>query len=60
MSTGVPRSDSSRTVSSMTDRFRRPRKSIFSRPSFSTPCMSNWVTTRRESSRESLVSLSGR
>ena len=31
-------------------RFRRPRKSIFSRPSFSTPFMSNWVTIRRESS----------
>ena len=28
----------------MTDRLRRPRKSILSRPSSSTPCISYWVT----------------
>ena len=28
----------------MTERLRRPRKSIFSRPSSSTPCISYWVT----------------
>ena len=33
------------TVSVMTSRLRRPRKSIFSRPSSSTPCISYWVTT---------------
>ena len=29
----------------MTERFRSPRKSIFSRPRSSTPCISYWVTT---------------
>ena len=47
-------------MSSITESVRRPRKSILSRPSSSTPCMSNWVTIRRESSRESFESLSGR
>ena len=47
-------------MSSITERFRRPRKSIFSRPSASTPFMSNCVTTFFESSRESFESFSGR
>ena len=33
------------TVSEMTSRLRRPRKSILRRPSSSTPCISYWVTT---------------
>ena len=33
------------TVSVMTSRLRRPRKSIFSRPSASTPPISYWVTS---------------
>ena len=32
------------SVSVMTSRLRRPRKSIFSRPRSSTPCISYWVT----------------
>jgi len=32
---------------SMTERLRRPRKSILSRPSSSTPCISYWVTIGR-------------
>ena len=34
----------SSTVSVMTSRLRRPRKSILSRPRSSTPCISYWVT----------------
>ena len=32
-------------ASSITSRLRRPRKSIFRRPSASTSCIANWVTT---------------
>ena len=46
MSTTSPRNCSmTSTVSVMTSRFRRPRKSILSRPSSSTPPISYWVTT---------------
>ncbi len=42
---GCPSACSISTVSLMTSRLRRPRKSIFSRPSSSTPCISYCVTT---------------
>ena len=35
----------------MTHRLRRPRKSIFSSPSSSTPCISYWVTMGASSGR---------
>ena len=35
----------------MTDRLRSPRKSILSRPSSSTPCISYWVTMGASSGR---------
>ena len=38
-------------VRSRTDRFRRPRKSIFKSPRASTPCISYWVTTGASSMR---------
>ena len=46
----VDASRSSR-VRSMTDRFRRPRKSILRSPRSSTPCISYWVTMGASSSR---------
>ena len=41
----MSRSPISSTALSITSRLRRPRKSIFSRPSFSTSPIENWVTT---------------
>ncbi len=41
----------SSSVRSMTDRFRRPRKSILRRPRSSTPCISYWVTIGASSRR---------
>ena len=60
MSSSRSRARRWRTVSSITESVRNPRKSIFSRPNASTPIMSNCVTTRFESSRESFESFSGR
>ena len=45
MSTTTPRVRSTHsTVSVITSRLRSPKKSIFSRPRSSTPCISYWVT----------------
>ena len=45
MSTSTPRVlRTSANVSVITSRLRRPKKSILSRPRFSTPCISYWVT----------------
>ena len=46
MSSVVPWTASiSATVSVITSRLRRPKKSIFNNPRSSTPCISYWVTT---------------
>ena len=45
MSSRVPVVTSMRSSAfSITERLRRPRKSIFSRPRLATPCISYWVT----------------